>query len=128
MQHSDIDGSPKAQELDFIEDPLNPRSKTSLRMLYEAQVAVIQKQIGDLENDSHGFRAFTAEKCRSFCWWIHPVGLVGPEKEIKFRRIFWRAFAVVSNFKRKKSPVLTPQYFYWSGSQGFVRKNHAEDR
>lgn len=33
-----------------LEEALNPRSKTSLRMHYEAQVAVIQRQLGSLED------------------------------------------------------------------------------
>lgn len=96
-------------EVDFIDDDASLRSKTSLRMLYEAQSSVIQKQIGDLET----VRVNLGLSQRK----ISQLLLVDPSSWTRWTRKgdqvpphIWRALQWYLTLK-EKIPGLTPQYF-----------------
>ena len=85
------------------------RSKTSLRMIYEAQVSVIQKQIGDLEK----VRTDLGLSQRKMCQLL----MVDPSAWTRWTRQeqpapphIWRALQWYKALQ-EKIPGLTPQYF-----------------
>jgi transcriptional regulator with XRE-family HTH domain len=85
------------------------RSKTSLRMLYEAQVTVIQKQIGDLEQVRLGLGLSQRKMCQLLmvdpsAWTRWNRGEQKPPPHI------WRALQWYISLQ-EKLPGLTPQYF-----------------
>ncbi|WII71050.1 hypothetical protein QJS83_11315 [Bdellovibrio sp. 22V] len=93
----------------FLEGDLNPRSKTSLRMHYEAQVSVIQKQIGNLE-EIRGNLGLSQRKMAQLL-------LVDPSSWTRWTKQgdeapphIWRALQWYLAL-REKIPGLTPQYF-----------------
>lgn len=99
----------------FIEDDLGPRSKTSLRMHYEAQVSVIQKQIGNLE-EIRGNLGLSQRK-------ISQLLLVDPSSWTRWVKHgdeapphIWRALQWYLAL-REKIPGLTPNYFLGSNPQ-----------
>ena len=86
---------------------LNLRTKTSTRMHYEAQVAVIQRQIGDLES----LRASLGLSARKMCQLL----LVDPSAWTRWKSEgapphIWRALQWYS-ILQERIPGLTPQYF-----------------
>ena len=96
----------------FIEDEIGPRSKTSLRMHYEAQVQVIQNQIGDLEK----IRADLGLSQRKMAQLL----LVDPSSWTRWVKQgdeapphIWRALQWYLTL-REKIPGLTPNYFLGS--------------
>ncbi|AFY01682.1 hypothetical protein Bdt_1995 [Bdellovibrio bacteriovorus str. Tiberius] len=99
----------------FIEDDLNPRSKTSLRMNYEAQVTVIQRQIGNLEQ-IRGDLGLSQRKISqllmvdpsSWTRWVKQGDEAPPH--------IWRALQWYLAL-REKIPGLTPNYFLGSSPQ-----------
>ncbi|WP_231839114.1 hypothetical protein [Bdellovibrio bacteriovorus] len=104
----------------FIEDDLNPRSKTSLRMNYEAQVAVIQRQIGNLEQ-IRGDLGLSQRKISqllmvdpsSWTRWVKQGDEAPPH--------IWRALQWYLAL-REKIPGLTPNYFLGSSPQVLHQK------
>lgn len=93
----------------FIEGDLGPRSKTSLRMHYEAQVSVIQKQLGNLE-EIRGELGLSQRKMAQLL-------LVDPSSWTRWTKQgdeapphVWRALQWYLAL-REKIPGLTPQYF-----------------
>lgn len=104
----------------FLEDDLNPRSKTSLRMHYEAQVSVIQKQIGSLEQ-IRGDLGLSQRKMSqllmvdpsSWTRWVKQGDEAPPH--------IWRALQWYLAL-REKIPGLTPQYFLGSNPQVLHQK------
>lgn len=117
--------SPEGFEIDtsselFFEGDLNPRSKTSLRMHYEAQVLVIQKQIGSLEE----VRSHLGLSQRKMAQLL----LVDPSSWTRWTRQgdeapphIWRALQWYLALK-EKIPGLTPQYFINTSPQVFHQK------
>ncbi len=97
------------------EDDLSLRSKTSLRMHYEAQVAVIQKQIGNLE-DVRGSLGLSQRKISqllmvdpsSWTRWVKQGDEAPPH--------IWRALQWYLTLK-EKIPGLTPHYFLGANPQ-----------
>ncbi|MGZ3775061.1 MAG: hypothetical protein ACXVCY_16515 [Pseudobdellovibrionaceae bacterium] len=94
---------------EFQEGDLNPRSKTSLRMHYEAQVSVIQKQLGNLD-EIRGKLGLSQRK-------IAQLLLVDPSSWTRWTKQkdeapphIWRALQWYSALQ-EKIPGLTPQYF-----------------
>lgn len=93
----------------FQEGMESPRSKTSLRMHYEAQVAVIRRQTGDLESVRLGLGLSQRKMAQLLmvdpsAWtrWVKQKDEAPPH--------IWRAlqwFMVL----QEKIPGLTPQYF-----------------
>ena len=88
---------------------MNPRSKTSLRMHYEAQVAVIRRQMGDLES----VRLNLGLSQRK----MSQLLMVDPSSWTRWTRQgdeapphIWRALQWFSALQ-EKIPGLTPQYF-----------------
>lgn len=86
-----------------------PRSKTSLRMIYEAQVSVIQKQIGDLEKVRTDLGLSQRKMCQLLmvdpsAWtrWTRQEQPVPPH--------IWRALQWYLSLQ-EKIPGLTAQYF-----------------
>jgi len=110
---------------DFIEDSeVRPRSKTSLRMVYEAQVSVIQKQIGDLEK----IRTDLGLSQRKMCQLL----MVDPSAWTRWTRQeqpipphIWRALQWYLTLQ-EKIPGLTPQYFIGKDPQILLEKTRAE--
>lgn len=99
----------------FIEDEIGPRSKTSLRMHYEAQVQVIQHQIGDLEK----IRADLGLSQRKMAQLL----LVDPSSWTRWVKQgdeapphIWRALQWYLTL-REKIPGLTPNYFLGASPQ-----------
>ena len=85
----------------------DPRVKTSQRMFYEAQVHVIQRQIGDLE----ALRSKFGLSARKMCQLL----LVDPSAWTRWKAEgapphVWRALQWYS-ILHEKIPGLTPQYF-----------------
>lgn len=99
----------------FIEDDLSPRSKTSLRMHYEAQVAVIQRQIGGLEQ-IRGDLGLSQRKMSqllmvdpsSWTRWVKQGDEAPPH--------IWRALQWYLAL-REKIPGLAPNYFLGGSPQ-----------
>lgn len=94
---------------------LNPRSKTSLRMHYEAQVAVIQRQLGNLD-EIRGNLGLSQRKMAQLL-------LVDPSSWTRWTKNgdeapphIWRALQWYMAL-RDKIPGLTPQYFISSNPQ-----------
>lgn len=109
MQQPEFEPSLKPRTLDFEEELQNPRSKTSLRMLYEAQVAVIQKQIGDLERVRTDLGLSQRKMAQlllvdpsSWTRWTRKGDQIPPH--------IWRSLQWYLTL-REKIPGLTPQYF-----------------
>lgn len=105
------ENSPSAERLEdtLLDADLGPRSKTSLRMHYEAQVAVIQKQAGNLEE----IRASLGLSQRKMAQLL----LVDPSAWTRWTKLgneapphIWRALQWYMAL-REKIPGLTPQYF-----------------
>lgn len=97
-----------AEGLDFDGDD-SPRSKTSLRMHYEAQVAVIRRQVGDLESVRLGLGLSQRKMAQLL--------MVDPSSWTRWTRQgdeapphIWRALQWFSALQ-EKIPGLTPQYF-----------------
>lgn len=93
----------------FEEGLEGPRSKTSLRMHYEAQVAVIQKQIGNLD-EIRGNLGLSQRKMAQLL-------MVDPSSWTRWTKQgdtppphIWRALQWYLAL-REKIPGLTPQYF-----------------
>lgn len=106
------------QGLESIE--LNPRSKTSLRMHYEAQVSVIQKQTGNLEE----IRASLGLSQRKMAQLL----LVDPSSWTRWTKNkdeapphIWRSLQWYMAL-REKIPGLTPAYFLGSNPQVLHQK------
>lgn len=104
----------------FLEGDMEPRSKTSLRMHYEAQVSVIKNQIGNLEE----IRASLGLSQRK----MSQLLLVDPSTWTRWTKNgdeapphIWRALQWYSALK-EKIPGLTPQYFIGSNPQALHQK------
>lgn len=102
------------------EGDLNPRSKTSLRMHYEAQVSVIQKQIGNLE-EIRGNLSLSQRKMAQLL-------LIDPSSWTRWTKQgdeapphIWRALQWYLALN-EKIPGLTPQYFISSNPQVLHQK------
>lgn len=116
-----FDGAEKGSlDESFFEGDLGPRSKTSLRMHYEAQVSVIQKQLGNLE-DIRGNLGLSQRK-------MSQLLMVDPSSWTRWTRKgdeapphIWRALqwylALI-----EKLPGLTPQYFISTNPQNLHEK------
>lgn len=89
-------------------ETLDPKAKTSLRMNYEAQVLVIQRQIGGLEE----VRLKLGLSARKLCQLL----LVDPSAWTRWRKEgdapphVWRSLQWYLTLQ-EKIPGLTPQYF-----------------
>ncbi|XGC79358.1 hypothetical protein ACES2L_08450 [Bdellovibrio bacteriovorus] len=99
---------------------LNPRSKTSLRMHYEAQVSVIQKQLGNLD-EIRGNLGLSQRKMAQLL-------LVDPSSWTRWTKNgdeapphIWRALQWYMAL-REKIPGLTPQYFISTNPQVLHQK------
>ena len=115
-----LDGEKKRFEIGsfdegFLEAELGARSKTSIRMHYEAQVAVIQKQLGNLE-EIRGNLGLSQRKMAQLL-------LVDPSSWTRWTKQgdqapphIWRALQWYLAL-REKIPGLTPQYFISSHPQ-----------
>lgn len=104
----------------FLEEDLGPRSKTSLRMHYEAQVSVVQKQIGNLE-EIRGSLGLSQRKMAQLL-------LVDPSTWTRWTKQgdeapphIWRALQWYMAL-REKIPGLTPQYFINTNPQVLHQK------
>lgn len=104
----------------FLEGDLNARSKTSLRMHYEAQVSVIQKQSGTLDE----IRLQLGLSQRKMAQLL----LVDPSTWTRWTKQgdqapphIWRALQWYLAL-RDKIPGLTPQYFISTSPQVFHQK------
>lgn len=104
----------------FDEGDLGPRAKTSLRMHYEAQVSVIQKQAGNLEE----IRASLGLSQRKMAQLL----LVDPSTWTRWTKQgdeapphIWRALQWYLAL-REKIPGLTPQYFLGTNPQVLHKK------
>lgn len=104
----------------FLEGDIDARSKTSLRMHYEAQVQVIQNQIGNLE-EIRGSLGLSQRKMAQLL-------LVDPSTWTRWTKNgdeapphIWRALQWYSAL-REKIPGLTPQYFIGSNPQALHQK------
>jgi transcriptional regulator with XRE-family HTH domain len=103
----------------ILEGDIDARSKTSLRMHYEAQVSVIQNQIGNLEE----IRASLGLSQRKMAQLL----LVDPSTWTRWIKgdeappHIWRALQWYSALK-EKIPGLTPQYFIGSNPQALHQK------
>lgn len=114
-------GSEKAPSNEgFFEGDIEARSKTSLRMHYEAQVQVIQNQIGNLE-EIRGSLGLSQRKMAQLL-------LVDPSTWTRWTKNgdeapphIWRALQWYSALK-EKIPGLTPQYFIGSNPQALHQK------
>lgn len=120
MELDVLDGEKKGFETGsfdegFLEAELGARSKTSIRMHYEAQVAVIQKQLGNLE-EIRGNLGLSQRKMAQLL-------LVDPSSWTRWTKQgdqapphIWRALQWYLAL-REKIPGLTPQYFISSHPQ-----------
>ncbi|KYG61232.1 hypothetical protein AZI85_09840 [Bdellovibrio bacteriovorus] len=104
----------------FLEGDAGPRSKTSLRIHYEAQVSVIQKQIGSLE-EIRGILGLSQRKMAQLL-------LVDPSSWTRWTKQsdeapphIWRALQWYMAL-REKIPGLTPQYFISTNPQVLHQK------
>ncbi|KYG65276.1 hypothetical protein AZI87_12025 [Bdellovibrio bacteriovorus] len=104
----------------FLEGDVGPRSKTSLRIHYEAQVSVIQKQIGNLE-EIRGILGLSQRKMAQLL-------LVDPSSWTRWTKQndeapphIWRALQWYMAL-REKIPGLTPQYFISTNPQVLHQK------
>lgn len=104
----------------FLEGDFNPRSKTSLRMHYEAQVSVIQKQVGNLD-EIRGNLGLSQRKMAQLL-------LVDPSSWTRWTKNgdeapphIWRALQWYLAL-REKIPGLTPQYFISTNPQALHQK------
>jgi hypothetical protein len=99
----------------FEEGDLGPRSKTSLRMHYEAQVSVIQRQVGNLD-EIRGNLGLSQRKMAQLL-------MVDPSSWTRWTKHgdeapphVWRALQWYMAL-REKIPGLTPQYFISTNPQ-----------
>lgn len=104
----------------FYEGDLGPRSKTSLRMHYEAQVSVIKNQVGNLE-EIRGILGLSQRKMAQLL-------LVDPSTWTRWTKQgdeapphIWRALQWYMAL-REKIPGLTPQYFINTSPQVLHQK------
>jgi transcriptional regulator with XRE-family HTH domain len=104
----------------FLEGDIDARSKTSLRMHYEAQVSVIQNQIGNLEE----IRASLGLSQRKMAQLL----LVDPSTWTRWTKNgdeapphIWRALQWYAALK-EKIPGLTPHYFIGTNPQTLHQK------
>lgn len=109
-----------SDERSFEEEDLGPRSKTSLRMHYEAQVAVIQKQMGNLEDvrlrlglSQRKMAQLLLVDPSTWTRWTKQGDLAPPH--------IWRALQWYLALN-DKIPGLTPQYFISTHPQVFHEK------
>lgn len=121
----EIDYSDKDNPPNFDGDygdpaPANLRAKTSLRMHYEAQVAVIQKQAGNLEEIRSNLGLSQRKMAQlllidpsTWTRWVKGGDSVPPH--------IWRALQWYLAL-REKIPGLTPQYFLSSSPEAFHQK------
>ncbi|MNT06466.1 hypothetical protein D3C72_1411330 [compost metagenome] len=98
-----------------LNDDLNPRSKTSIRMHYEAQVSVIQHQLGNLD-EIRGKLGLSQRKMAQLL-------MVDPSSWTRWTKHgdeapphIWRALQWYLAL-RDKIPGLTPQYFISTNPQ-----------
>ncbi len=112
-EESELISEKLRQELEDFDKPENEgesalKSKSSLRMHYEAQAQVIQNQIGDLET----VRARLGLSARKMCQLL----LVDPSAWTRWKKgenpppHVWRALQWFMTIQ-EKIPGLTPQYF-----------------
>lgn len=121
VQGLDQEGSEKGVfDEGFLEGDLGPRSKTSLRMHYEAQVSVIQNQLGNLE-EIRGSLGLSQRKMAQLL-------LVDPSTWTRWTKQgdeapphIWRALQWYLAL-REKIPGLTPQYFINTNPQVLHQK------
>lgn len=104
----------------FLGDDLGPRSKTSLRMHYEAQVKVVRNQLGNLE-EIRGILGLSQRKMAQLL-------LVDPSTWTRWTKHgdeapphIWRALQWYLAL-REKIPGLTPQYFISTSPQVLHQK------
>lgn len=114
----EISGAPSL--LEDSQEALNPRSKTSLRMHYEAQVSVIQRQIGSLEEvrlklglSQRKMAQLLLVDPSSWTRWNRPEDEAPPH--------IWRALQWYLTLQ-EKIPGLTPQYFINTSPQVLHQK------
>jgi transcriptional regulator with XRE-family HTH domain len=84
------------------------RSKTSNRMFYEAQVSVIQKQLGNLEKIRTDLGLSQRKICQLLM--VDPSAWTRWQKENEAPPHIWRALQWYMTLQ-EKIPGLTPQYF-----------------
>lgn len=120
MQHTEGVSEGPSPELSFSDDVAFARAKTSLRMHYDAQVAVIQRQAGDLEK----IRADLGLSNRKICQLL----MVDPSSWTRWTKHgdqapphIWRALQWYL-ILREKIPGLTPQYFVGQDPQTLHQK------
>lgn len=108
----------------FLEGSEDPRIKTSNRMFYEAQVSVIQKQLGNLEK----IRMDLGLSQRKICQLL----MVDPSAWTRWNRDgeeapphIWRALQWYMTLQ-EKIPGLTPQYFIGKDPQVLHQKALSE--
>lgn len=120
-QMTDLDPQKKGVfDEGFVEDDLGPRSKTSLRIHYEAQVSVIRNQIGNLE-EIRGNLGLSQRKISqllmvdpsSWTRWVKQGDEAPPH--------IWRSLQWYLTLK-EKIPGLTPNYFLGSNPQVLHQK------
>ncbi len=113
MQQDQVQTQSGIKQAEWMEDPLNlesdVRSKTSLRMHYEAQTKVIRKQLGDLEEirmnlglSQRKISQLLLIDPSSWTRWTKKGDAVPPH--------IWRALQWYMTLQ-EKLPGLTPQYF-----------------
>lgn len=121
ITEADIEDSEKGSpDESFSEGELGPRSKTSLRMHYEAQVSVIQKQLGNLD-EIRGNLGLSQRKMAQLL-------MVDPSSWTRWTRNgdeapphIWRALQWYLALN-EKLPGLTPQYFISTTPQNLHEK------
>ncbi len=105
-------------EIDFHTDSQSPRSKTMDRISYEAEVDVIRRQIGDLE-DIRFRLGLSARKMAQLLMvdpsaWTRWTKKITPPPPHVFRALQWYLTL------QEKNPGFTPQVFlasHWHSSQ-----------
>lgn len=94
--------------VDLFDEPLNERSKTSLRMHYEAQAQVIRRQLGNLDEIRHKIGLSQRKICQLLLVdpsaWSRWVKSDSVPPHI-LRALQW--YLII----QEKIPGLTPQYF-----------------
>lgn len=124
MQHEQEVLKAALTELDWEGGPANPesdvRSKTSMRMHYEAQTEVIRKQIGNLEEirmnlglSQRKISQLLLIDPSSWTRWVKKGDSVPPH--------IWRALQWYMTLQ-EKIPGLTPQYFLGKDPQVLHQK------
>jgi len=105
----EFDGEKKStREMFFEGSDEGVRSKTSNRMFYEAQVSVIQKQLGNLEKIRTDLGLSQRKICQLLM--VDPSAWTRWQKENEAPPHIWRALQWYMTLQ-EKIPGLTPQYF-----------------